>query len=502
MTPVPMLSHDVLVAQAAVAGTLAPAWNRLPERAVQFGTGAFLRGFLDALLDDANRRGAFNGRIVTISSTGSGRDAVLNAQQGLFTLVEQGMVDGTVVRRQRVVGSVSRALSARDEWDAVLGCARDANIAFIFSNTTEAGIELDLTDSAQPPRTYPAKLTRFLHERARHTEYSAAAAPVVLPCELLVHNGARLREMVIALATHWALEPRFISWVSDAVPFCNTLVDRIVTGAPTAVDRAQLERDSGYRDDMITMCEPYRLFAIAADESVRARLTFADECDGVHVVQHLTPFVERKLRLLNGTHTIMVNLALLAGCETVLDAMHNERLSRFVERALRDELVPTVDDVEAPAFAAQVLDRFRNPFLQHALRDIAFQGTMKMRVRVIPVLRAFVQRFGQVPHALTLGLAAQMELAGGSWRGAQAAVAAAVPTDSHADALHTHWQACASDEAGAADFVARVCADVSLWGEDLTALPGVVAAIAAHLVRLRHDGAAAALDAYLAAEVV
>lgn len=497
----PRLTHAVLDASVVAAGATAPAWHRLPERAVQFGTGAFLRGFVDALLDDANRRGAYNGRIVTISSTASGRDAVLNAQQGLFTLVEQGMVDGAVQRRQRVVGSVSRALSAQAEWPAVLACARNPNIAFIFSNTTEAGFELDVNDTAQPPRTFPAKLTRFLHERAQHSAYSVITAPVVIPCELLEHNGTRLREMVLALATAWGLESQFLAWLSGAVRFCNTLVDRIVTGSPTAADREQIERDSGYRDDMITVCEPYRLFAIAGDMSLRSRLTFADERDGVHVVEHLTPFVERKLRLLNGTHTMMVSLALLAGCETVLEAMTNERVAPFVERALRDELVPNVHDADAPTFAAEVLDRFRNPFLRHALRDIAFQGTMKMRVRIVPVLRAFVHRFGQAPHALTLGLAAQMELVGGSWRGAQALDDAVVPTDNHADALRAHWLACAPDASGAFVFAERVCADVSLWGEDLSALAGVVSAVGTHLVRLRQDGAAAALDAYLAAEV-
>ena len=198
----------------------------------------------------------------------------------------------------------------------------------------------------------------------------------------------------------------------------------------------------------------------------------------------------------------MVNLALLAGYETVLEAMTNERVSRFVERALRDELVPSVNDADAPAFAAQVLDRFRNPFLRHALRDIAFQGTMKMRVRVVPALRSFVQRFGHAPYALTLGLAAQMELAGGSWRGGQAAAGAVVPTDQHADTLHAHWLLSAPSPSGAFAFAERVCGDATLWGEDLTALPGLVSAVGAHLVRLRHDGAAVALDAYFAAEVV
>ena len=102
----------------------APALLDLPERVVQFGTGAFLRGFVDDVIDAANRRGLFGWRVVAVGSTGSGRDATLREQDGLYTLAVRGVDGGRVRAEQRVIGAVSRALSARDDWDAVLACAR------------------------------------------------------------------------------------------------------------------------------------------------------------------------------------------------------------------------------------------------------------------------------------------------------------------------------------------------------------------------------------------
>ena len=146
----------------------------LPERALQFGTGALLRGFVDFFLDEANRRGQFGGRVVAVSSTGSGRDRRLNDQDGLYTLVVQGRSDGVARRDCRVIASVSRALSAADDWSEVLRVSESPALEFIFSNTTEVGIVLDEEDAAAgagggPPRSFPARLTRLLLQRARHS---------------------------------------------------------------------------------------------------------------------------------------------------------------------------------------------------------------------------------------------------------------------------------------------------------------------------------------------
>lgn len=200
-----------------------PAQLDLPEKAVQFGTGAFLRGFVGYFIDEANRKGRFGGRIVAVASTESGRDRVLNRQDGLFTLAIHGGSEGAA--RRRLISSYSRAFSARSNWRDVLAVAQRPELELIFSNTTEAGIALDPDDSPllSPPRSFPGKLARFLYERARAFDYDEDRGVIVLPCELIDNNGDRLREIVLTLARRCWLDAEFIDWVERAVSFCNTL---------------------------------------------------------------------------------------------------------------------------------------------------------------------------------------------------------------------------------------------------------------------------------------
>ncbi len=495
----------------------APEHLGLPVRAVQFGTGAFLRGFVDDLLDAANRRGLFGGRVVAVGSTGSGRDRQLDAQDGLYTVVERGVVDGRPREELRVVASVSGALSARDAWDAVLAVARDPELRLVFSNTTEVGIALDEGDAFDlaPPRSFPGKLARFLYERARAFDFDPARGVVVLPCELIEDNGARLREIVDALAARWGLAPEFAGWLDAAVPFCNTLVDRIVPGAPAADDAAALEASLGYRDALLTTCEPYRLFAIEAPESARPRLAFAGADAGVVLADDVRPYRERKVRMLNGAHTALVAAAILAGCETVLDAVRHPRVGPFLRRALFDEIVPTVDAPGAEAFARSVMDRFANPYVRHALFDITLQGTTKMRVRVVPSLVRFASLTGAPPPALAFGFAAYLAFMRGGAQARRRAAGLPVPADEQGAAVRALWDAHlpalpadadgtaphagAPDAAALAPFARAACGDAALWGADLAALPGFAGAVAGALARILAEGADAALAAVLAA---
>lgn len=471
----------------------------LPERAVQFGTGAFLRGFVDYFLDCANHRGLFGGRIVAVASTGSGRDTAFEDQDGLYTLVARGIRDGHEVESFRVVSSVSRALSATNDWDAVLELARSPELELIFSNTTEVGIVLDERDTPdmQPPASFPAKLTRFLLERARTFDYDAAWSVVVLPCELIERNGDRLREIVLAHARRWNVEPEFFSWLEMAVPFCNTLVDRIVPGAPAGDARGRLLDRLGYDDQLLTACEPYRLFAIEAPSEVRPLLRFADADPGIIVADDITPYRERKVRLLNGAHTLMVPVALGAGVETVRDAITHPLVGEFVRTAMQQEIAPYVEAPGAPRFAGEVLERFANPSVHHRVADIALQATMKMRVRVVPSILRYTEATGRVPPALTFGFAAHLWYAGRELAGAPVTGRA----DDQGEALHALWQQHGHAGAAGADGIARAaCADVRLWEHDLSALPGFCHLVAEHLTRIASDGMVSALE-HLAASV-
>ncbi len=496
------LLRDAAFRGAGNVAIPAPELLDLPERAVQFGTGALLRGFVDYFLDEANRQGRFNGRVVAIGSTGSGRDAALTEQDGLYTLNVQGIEGGRVVRSPRVVSSVSRAISARDQWDEVLACARNPELALVFSNTTEVGIVLDPDDTADasPPRSFPGKLTRFLHERGQAFGWSPARGVVVVPCELIEANGDRLREIVLTLADRWALDPAFAAWVKGSVPFCNTLVDRIVTGTPTDAVAQSCER-FGYADAMLTDCEPYRLFAIQGDEALRARLRFADADPGIVVAPDIEPWRERKVRILNGAHTLLVPLSLLAGFDTVGEAIGDPQVGEFVRRALAEEIVPGLETApDAPAFARDVLDRFANPFIAHALVDITLQSTMKVRVRVVPSIRRYAAMHGRAPVLLSIGFAGWLLYMRGDVQAARRERGLPVPADEHEMLLRDAWRSVdARDRRQLGELVEGVAGNSALWQEDLRDIPGFTREVTTQLARIAHDGPLAALDAIAAA---
>ena len=225
----------------------------LPERVLQFGTGMLLRALCAASVDDANCAGAFNGRIVVVQSTPHGQARAINAQDGLFTLVERGLRDGAPIERTRLIGAVSRALVADTEWPAVRTAVAQPELQVIVSNVTEAGFRLEAG--------FPAKLADVLYTRF---ERLPDGPPLfVIPTELVPDNGPRLAAMVDQLASQ--CEARFRDWLVTHVRFCSSLVDRITTGSPPPEARAALEADLGYSDELLTVTEPYALWAIEGE---------------------------------------------------------------------------------------------------------------------------------------------------------------------------------------------------------------------------------------------
>ena len=482
-----------------------PAMLDLPERVVQFGTGAFLRGFAEYFIDSANRRGSFNGSVVAVSSTGTTRDTTLNEQDGLFTLVIQGLENGVSSQRCRVVSALRRALSARDEWDAVLAIARDPSIELVISNTTEAGIALDAADAfdANPPRSFPAKLTRFLAERGRAFEYDPARGLIVLPCELIERNGDTLRRLVGELVSRWSLGPEIERWIDENVVFCNTLVDRIVPGGVSSAEDKRLESELGFHDALLTSCEPYALFAIQGDEQLRERIGFADSDARIVVTPDIEPYHQRKVRLLNGGHTIIVPAALLAGLETVRDACEDERIGVLLRRAMLDEIVPSLTAPDSVEFAREVLARFANPYIHHSLIDITLHGTAKMRVRVVPSIVEYVGRTGRTPTALAFGFAAHLAFMRGEQHDERRAAGLPVPVDPAGARIRAAWErADVASDAGLMALVRELCADTTLWGTDLSGVGEFGEAVGNHLSRIVRQGIVAALDDYLAERAV
>lgn len=339
----------------------------LPERVLQFGSGMLLRALCVAAVDSANRAGARAGRIVVVPSTADGavRARALNAQDGLFTLVERGLSGGAPLERVSLIGAISRTVS---ELPAL------PDLRVIVSNTSEAGFRIDAP--------FPGRLTDVLH--ARFTRAPNAPPVFVIPTELVSDNGPRLAAMVHELAKQY--DQNFRDWLQARVRFCSSLVDRIVT-APPPDQHAELEATLGYRDALLTVTEPYALWAIEADP-VELRAVFPIENATVVVAPDITFYRERKLRLLNALHTATTPLALLAGIRTVREAAAHPLLAAFQKRLLFDEIIPATDlpTADARAFANDVLERFANPWLEHEYRVIATNQEEKFRIRVVPLI--------------------------------------------------------------------------------------------------------------------
>lgn len=477
----------------------------LPERAVQFGTGGFLRGFIEYFIDNANLAGVFNGRVVAVSTTGSDRDGRLLSQDCLYTLAVQGVEHGTAVRDYRIIGSLSRTVSAKESWSSVLEVATNPDLSVVFSNTTEVGIVLDEEDSPDlnPPRSFPGKLAAFLFHRANHFGFDATKGVTVVPCELIEDNGARLREIVIELSNQWKFGERFIDWIDAAVPFLNTLVDRIVAGTPPAEQLEAIAGSLGYNDGMLTVCEPYRLFAIEKGSATEGSLSWTSADSGILLTDSVDPYRERKVRLLNGGHTILVPLALLCGRETVFDAVDDENIGHFLRLAMLEEIAPSLDVPKADEFALDVLERFGNPFIEHSLLGITLHGTTKMAVRVVPSIVAYTERMAHAPSALAFGFAAYLLFMRGDMHDAFRAAGDNVPADDAGQQVIAVWAPVPNESAvaKARRVTDAVCSNESLWGTDLRRVDGFADDVAAHLATMLKDGVDVALDEYLKSQL-
>jgi tagaturonate reductase len=473
----------------------------LPEKVLQFGTGVLLRGLPDFFIDKANRQGIFNGRIVVVKSTAAGRTDAFQQQDGLYTLCSRGVENAVESEEMIINSSISRVISAIDNWNTVLECAGNPSLQLIISNTTEVGITLVHDDiRLYPPLSYPGKLLAFLYERFKSFNGSRESGLVIIPTELITNNGDLLRSILIELAGMNGLSSIFIEWLKECNHFCNSLVDRIVPGQLTEMDAFHTQQKLGYSDDLMILSEAFRLWAIeTSSPAVKEILSFSRADEGVVLAADIDKYRELKLRLLNGSHTFSCGLAVLAGFNTVREAMTNEQFLSMVDRLMIDEISPAIscDKIkfeEATQFAKTTLDRFRNPFLDHQWKSICVQYSSKMKMRNIPLFLKHYEKFDNVPELMSLGFAAFilfMKPKTGSIKGHQSAYAGKEYTlqDDNAERFAELWQ-----QYGTERICEAVLSDKILWGEDLSLLPGLVKEVDASLQQLTRDGALAVIN--------
>lgn len=454
-------------------------FEKLPVKVLQFGTGVLLRGLPDYFIDKANRAGVFNGRVVVVKSTSTGKTDGFNEQDALYTVCVKGIENGKEVEEFILNSAIKEVLSAKENWQGIMQYALDPQLEVVISNTTEVGIVYDKKDtiSAQPPNSFPAKLLVFLLERFKHFDGSKESGLVIVPTELISNNGSKLKEIILQLAVQHHSDKKFITWLNEDNYFCNSLVDRIVPGKLPYEEHQDMEKKLGYRDELMIMAEPFRLWAIeASNPKVNDVLSFSTVDNGMVITSDISKFKELKLRLLNGTHTFACGLAILAGFETVKEAMANPLMERFISNLLKKEIVPTVvgDQIsqeEAEVFAAKVLDRFRNKSLDHKWINITLNYTSKMEMRNVALLKGFYEANSSSQY-MALGFAAYLLFMKGkksidnTYKGYVNNKGYYPINDESAETFESLWSRQQPEQV-----VESVLKDQRLWNANLAALP-------------------------------
>ncbi|MCR5794631.1 MAG: tagaturonate reductase [Solobacterium sp.] len=470
-----------------------------PEKVLQFGEGNFLRAFADYWFDMSNEKAGWNGKCVLVCPIRGGLANLINEQEGLYTLYLRGRENGEKVDRKRVISVVSRCLNPYEDadFDAMMEVARSADLEYVVSNTTEAGIVYDPECSLEdrPASSFPGKLTQVLLERFR----AGQKGLVILSCELIDNNGKELQKCVNQYIDQWELSDEFRRYVNEDCLFCSTLVDRIVPGRirdPKEVER--LEQLHGYSDPLLDVGEVFGVWNIEGPAWLEEKLPFKKAGLNCPVVPDVTPYKKRKVRILNGAHTGFVLGAYLAGFDIVRDCMQNETILNFMNTMLYDEVIPTLplDKEDLLDFAKAVQDRFNNPFVNHELMSISLNSTSKWRARDLPSLLEYREKTGKLPPCLATSFAAYMafyssdiqELTDAGLVCRRAAGNTYTVNDDRfvLEFYYDHRNDTAAELANA------VMKDERMWGMDLTTVEGFEEAACRALELIRAEGALAA----------
>lgn len=372
-----------------------------PEKIIQFGEGGFLRGFVDWIVQITNEKTDFNGSVVIVQPIEKGMCDLLQSQDCVYTHVMRGLKDGIPTVDKKIIDCVSRTVKPYDCWEDYLALADNPDFKIIVSNTTESGISYNSDDVLEnaPDISFPAKVTALLHRRFKNN----MSGFLFLPCELIEKNGETLKDIIIKYANDWNLETEFIDWVKKENTFCNTLVDRIVTGYPKDEDM-----ELGYEDKMVNTSEIFHLWVIEGNKDTVLSTIPLDKTDlNIVLTDNLPRYRTRKVRILNGAHTSMIPYALLSGLETVKDCMDDSTVSTFVNSCVFDEIVPTLDlpKEELEQYAKNVFERFNNPFIRHYCSAISLNSVSKFKVRVLPSILEYIKRYGKNPEKLMMSFA-------------------------------------------------------------------------------------------------
>ena len=381
---------------------------KMPEKVLQFGEGNFLRAFVEWHFQQLTNAGKFDGSIVVAQPIAQGMAQMLNEQDCLYTCMLRGIQNGQLVEKYEVITNISRALDSYSQWSELVKLAESEDLEYVVSNTTEAGIVFDGNDRLDmaPPNSYPGKLAALLYARYKKFDAAQDKGLVIIPCELIEHNGKTLKKVVLQLAELWNLPAAFSQWIESANTFVSTLVDRVVTGYPKDEIEAIWSK-LGYRDDLVVAGEIFHLWVLEGPQTLANRLQFQQIGLNVVWTDDQSKYRDRKVRILNGAHTTGIPVSYQYGLDTVLEMMNDDITGRFVTGAIYEEIIPSMnDDIQALTdLADEVVNRFKNPYIKHYLLSILLNSSSKYRARVLPSVLGYSDKHGKLPKRLVFSLA-------------------------------------------------------------------------------------------------
>ena len=390
-----------------------------PEKIIQFGEGNFLRAFVDWIIWNMNQKTNFNASVAVVQPIDRGMAEWLNGQDCLYHVNLQGRLNGEAINSLERIDVISRALNPYSQNAAFMALADQPEIRFVISNTTEAGITFDptckFTDA--PASSYPGKLVQLLYRRYKTFEGDPKKGLILMPCELIFLNGHHLKDCIRKYIELWKDDfatdyEGFKEWFEKYNYVCATLVDRIVPGFPRK-DIAAIQEKVGYADNLVVQAEIFHLWVIEKPENMsieQLREEFPAEKAGLHVLiaESEKPYHERKVTLLNGPHTVLSPVAYLSGINIVRDACNDPVIGKYIHKVQFEELMETLNlpMEELRQFASDVLERFNNPYVDHQVTSIMLNSFPKFETRDLPGLKTYLERKGELPKGLVLGLAA------------------------------------------------------------------------------------------------
>jgi tagaturonate reductase len=455
-----------------------------PVRILQFGTGNFLRGFADWMVDIMNQYTDFNSGVHVVQIHGKSLPEDFILQNFNYHVLTKGIINGEKIEEKRLITCLSGMTNANLDYSSFLNLSKLPDLQFVISNTTEAGILFDPKDDLwrnQVPLTFPGKLTALLFHRFEFYKGDPEKGLVFMPCELIEKNGEVLQSCILNYSDLWNLPKAFDNWIKGSHTFCNTLVDRIVPGFPK--ERFQeIQKEIGFDDKLAVVAEPFHLWVIEGAFSLEKSFPAPDAGLQVKFVKDLSPYRTRKVRILNGAHTAMVPLAYLSGLRTVRDALEDPELGPIIREIVFNEIIPTLDLPldELNKYASDVTDRFSNPFIRHELISIALNSVSKFKVRVLPSILEFKKRKGFWPKHLTRSLAYLIQFYSGKTKTEE------IPLKDDPKVINFFqglWE-----ESDLSKIVQKTLKKADLWGEDLSKKEGLAEILIEELQVFRSTG--------------